>query len=151
MRYGKGNKGTTILEIAMVVSIIGILAVLSVPGLVGSFSHYRLSTASRCLVSDLRLARHIALKENKSVRVNFIDQRSYQIERQVGTNWVPIQDEIEFTEDQGRRGVLFPEVPLPIEFDYMGKASSALSVDLLGESGQSMTVEVQRSGRVIEY
>jgi prepilin-type N-terminal cleavage/methylation domain-containing protein len=145
------RRGFSLIEMAMVISIIGILAALSVPGLVSNISQYRLNTASRCLVADLRLSRHLALKENRSVRVNFINQRSYQIERYVAGNWTPVRDEVAFTEDQGRRGVIFPEVPQPVVFDYIGRANNPSTIDLVSETNKSRTIEVASTGRIIEY
>jgi prepilin-type N-terminal cleavage/methylation domain-containing protein len=151
MKYFSGKYGFTFVETAMVVAIIGVLAAISFPGMMRSISHYRLNTASRGLVSDLRLARHLALKENRSIRINFPSQRSYQLERLVGENWNAVRDEVEFSDDHGRRGVLFSEIPEPIEFDYLGKADPPLSIGLLSETGESRTVEVYSSGRIVEY
>ena len=143
--------GFSMLEVAVVLSIMGIMAALSIPSVLSNISKYRLDTASRCLVADLRLSRHLALKENVFVRVNFIDQRSYQIERYVGNSWMPVRDEVEFTEDHGRRGVLFPEIPEPVVFNYIGKVDTPLSIDLVNEVNVSRTIEINSTGRVIEY
>jgi Tfp pilus assembly protein FimT len=136
---------------AMVISILGILAALSVPSMVSSISQYRLNTASRCLVADLRLTRHLALKENRSVRVNFLNQRSYQIERYVSGSWTPVRDEVSFAEDHGRRGVIFPEVPQPVAFNYIGRVDSPSSISLVNETNESRTIEVISTGRIVEY
>ncbi|MFQ6105171.1 MAG: GspH/FimT family pseudopilin [Candidatus Glassbacteria bacterium] len=147
----RGNRGVTFLETAVVVAIMGLIATISLPGIISSISHYRLNTASRCLVSDLRLARHLALKENRAVRINFLSQRSYQIEKYISGNWTPARDPIQFSQDHGRWGVIVQQVPDPIEFDYMGRVSSPTSFSLLGKSGESRTIEVQSTGRTIEY
>jgi len=151
MRNRKGIRGVTLIETALVIGIIGLLAALSTPGLLRNMSHYRLNTASRCLVSDLRLARHMALKENRPVRLNFIDQRRYRLEKFVNNNWTAAGNEVNFTSDHGRRGIIFSQIPAPVEFDYLGKANPPGAIQLLSEKGESRTVEVSASGRINEY
>lgn len=132
-------------------AILSLVAVMSLPGVMKSVSHYRLGTASRGLVSDLRLARHLALKENRPVRVNFLTQRSYQIERFVAGNWSPVSGAVSFADDHTRRGIIFPSTPEPVEFDYVGRAKAAAEMRLVSENGEEQTVEVNTTGRIIEY
>lgn len=144
-------KGFTFIELAIAVAIMALIAALSLPGFMKSVSHYRLGTASRGLVSDLRLARHFALKENRPVRVNFLTQRSYQIERFVAGSWVPVSDDVDFAQDHTRRGVIFSTTPSPVEFDYVGRATAAAEMRLVSENGEERVIEVHTTGRVSEY
>ncbi|NWG32782.1 MAG: prepilin-type N-terminal cleavage/methylation domain-containing protein [Rhodocyclaceae bacterium] len=149
-RHRKAAKGFTVIELVIVLAILSLVAVLSLPGLMKSVSHYRLGTASRGLVTDLRLARHLALKENRAVRVNFLTQRSYRIERFVAGNWIPVSGTVSFSDDHTRRGIIFSTTPDPVEFDYVGRAKAAAEMRLVSENGEERTVEVFTTGRIVE-
>ena len=150
-QHRRTTKGFTVIELIIVMAILGLVAAMSLPGLMKSVSHYRLGTASRGLVSDLRLARHLALKENRPVRVNFLTQRSYQIERFVAGNWSQASGTVSFADDHTRRGIIFSSTPEPVEFDYVGRAKAAAEMRLVSENGEELTVEVHTTGRIIEY
>jgi prepilin-type N-terminal cleavage/methylation domain-containing protein len=149
--HRRERNGFTFIELAIVVAILGLIAALSLPGAMKSVSHYRLGTASRGLVSDLRLARHLALKENRPVRVNFLTQRSYRIERFVAGSWTPAFGKVDFAEDHTRRGIIFSITPSPVEFDYVGRVTAAAQMTLLSDTGETRLIEVHTTGRIIEY
>jgi prepilin-type N-terminal cleavage/methylation domain-containing protein len=75
------QKGYSLTELMVVVSIIGILGVIAVPNFVTSFSSYKLKNTSVDLCSNLRKARSFAVKQNRNVAINFnIDARTYSID-----------------------------------------------------------------------
>ncbi len=142
--------GFTFVEMAIVLAMTAIIIGMSIPTISGSLSHYRLNTASQCLISDLRLARQIALKENRSVRVNFTSQRDYQLERRVGSQWELVQTPVDFSSEHSRKGVLFGSLPAPVEFDYMGRTGQAASIDLVNSRGESKSISISTTGRIAE-
>jgi prepilin-type N-terminal cleavage/methylation domain-containing protein len=145
-----GSRGFTFIEMAIVLALVAIIIGMSIPTISGSLSHYRLNTASQCLISDLRLARQLALKENRSVRVNFTSQRDYQLERRVGLGWELVQTAVDFSNDHSRQGVLFTGLPAPVEFDYMGRTGQAASIGLVNGRGESTTIQISTTGRIVE-
>lgn len=146
----RGERGFTFIEMAIVLAMMAVIIGISVPTISGALSHYRLNTASQCLISDLHLARQLALKENRSVRVNFTSQRNYQIERQVGLQWELVQTAVDFSNEHSRKGVLFTAVPAPVVFDYMGRTGQAASVGLVNGRGENTTIQISTTGRIIE-
>jgi prepilin-type N-terminal cleavage/methylation domain-containing protein len=76
-----GNeRGFTILELLMGVMIIGVLATFLAPQFTGLLQTYRLSGATRVVWGDLHRARIMAIKEGRSMRVDFTPT-SYDIVR----------------------------------------------------------------------
>jgi prepilin-type N-terminal cleavage/methylation domain-containing protein len=75
------QKGYSLAELMIVVSIIGILGIIAVPNFVTSVSTYKLKNSSVDLCSNLRKARSIAVKQNRTVAINFnIDAKTYSID-----------------------------------------------------------------------
>jgi len=64
------------MELMMVVAIIGILALITAPNLVTGLPTYRIKAAVRDCTSQLRNARHLAIKEKRDVTVRFDDGRN---------------------------------------------------------------------------
>jgi prepilin-type N-terminal cleavage/methylation domain-containing protein len=75
------QKGYSLTELMVVVSIIGILGVIAVPNFVTSVSTYKLKNTSVDLCSNLRRARSIAVKQNRNVVISFnTDAKTYSID-----------------------------------------------------------------------
>lgn len=72
--------GFTILELLMGIMIIGVLATFLAPQFTGILQTYRLSGATRVVWGDLHRARIMAIKEGRSMRVDFTPT-SYDIVR----------------------------------------------------------------------
>jgi len=65
------KKGYTIIELVMVISILGILATVSLPIYRESIAHYRHSMALRMIVYDIRLIQQKSISEKKSYKLIF--------------------------------------------------------------------------------
>ena len=68
-----GQAGFTIAELIMVLVIFSILAAIALPGYLSWLPNYRLKSAARDLVSNMRKARMQAVKENGNIVVRFDD------------------------------------------------------------------------------
>ena len=84
------QKGVTLIELVIVMVIIAIGAVLTTPNIGGWLTNYRLRSATRDVVSIMRVAQIKAVSNNTSYRVTFDTVNdSYILEYQAtGGAWV---------------------------------------------------------------
>jgi len=84
------QKGFTLTELMVVISVIGIISAVSAPNIVKGLPKYRLKRASRDVTSRLRAARSIAVKTSSTVIVQFdLDRQRYSI----NGKWYPGSDD----------------------------------------------------------
>ena len=73
--------GFTLLELIVVLVLLGIIAVLVAPGLVGSLENAKLKTASRELLATLRVQRSEAIAQGRIITLRFAgDESSYRVD-----------------------------------------------------------------------
>ncbi len=63
---GRCNRGFTLLELMVVVTVIGIVAAMSVPAIMGYTNSSRLAGAMHTLVNDIHLARSLASSQRRT-------------------------------------------------------------------------------------
>ncbi|MGA1875786.1 MAG: GspH/FimT family pseudopilin [bacterium] len=90
--YGAGNScGFTLIELAVILTIFGILSALGVPSILEIMPRIRLNNAAQRIVSDIQFARMRSIATGKEYRLNFdVSTESYQIEegnRSSGSTW----------------------------------------------------------------
>ena len=79
------RRGITLMELIVVMAIIALGAVLMVPNIAGWLPNYRLRSATRDVVSSLRVAQMKAVASNVAYRVSFNNgNNSYVIQRSSG-------------------------------------------------------------------
>jgi len=86
------KKGVTLIELIVVMVIIAIGAVLTVPSMGPWIANYRLRSATRDIVSTMRVAQMRAVSINLDHRVSFTEGTgaagAYVLERNTGGVWV---------------------------------------------------------------
>ena len=66
----KGDRGFTLIELAVVSVIIGIIAAIAAPNLLGLLNRYRVNRATETLVGAIKEAQKQAMRQGKLCRVN---------------------------------------------------------------------------------
>ncbi len=67
----KKQKGFSLIELMVVISIIGILLAIAIPGFIKMAPRMRLKSAARDVVSDIQLAKTLALRDRKQYIIEF--------------------------------------------------------------------------------
>jgi type II secretion system protein H len=76
----KNARGFTLVELLIALMIMGIMAAIAVPRLSGLIKNYKLANATRVVWLDLHRAKMMAIKQGKTMRVDFT-ATSYNIVR----------------------------------------------------------------------
>jgi len=73
------QKGFTLTELMVAVSIVVILAAVGVGTFVSSLPRYHLNATARDLVSNMRMARQLAATQNATYSIQFLSTTTYSI------------------------------------------------------------------------
>jgi type IV fimbrial biogenesis protein FimT len=135
------------MELIIVTAIIGILAAIAVPNMIGQMPKYRLKGAARQIMGDLMWARMAAVSQKNEFRVFFINDHAYTILDDDNNDGNADSGESTQTKDlqDGYHDVSMGFTANPIFFPR-GSASGA-TVTLTNSSG-SKKVKIHLTGRV---
>lgn len=75
MLLGKYQKGFTLLELLITVTVLAIILVFGVPNLSGFFEKQRVTGAAQSFLSDIQYARAESIKQNASVYIELDDSQ----------------------------------------------------------------------------
>jgi prepilin-type N-terminal cleavage/methylation domain-containing protein len=89
--YGPASAGYSLVEMLVVITIIGILSMVSVPQFLAYQRASKLKHSMQMVMNDLRLARQQAIALRTQTRLRFETNGSrYVVERLTGSDWQPI-------------------------------------------------------------
>ncbi|MHB1653757.1 MAG: prepilin-type N-terminal cleavage/methylation domain-containing protein [Desulfitobacteriaceae bacterium] len=138
----KVQRGFTLLEVLLVLTILGGAGFALAVKLPLDFQVQRLNLTSTQLLSDLRDARQAAMAENTWYQVKFFTyERTYRILRQ-GTKVkdVPLPE-----------GIKFLNTPQDLTFNAVGNPIPGMTISLVNQKGQKRNVIVAPvAGRIRE-
>jgi len=109
------QKGVTLIELVVVIVIIAIGAALTTPNIGGWMTNYRLGSATRDVVSTMRIAQMKAISNNLTYQISFdIANRSYILQYQNAGNTFndgavqTLPTGVQFNTDFGNVASFFP-------------------------------------------
>jgi prepilin-type N-terminal cleavage/methylation domain-containing protein len=76
----KSERGLTLIELCIVIMILAIFGAITAPELTGLLRGFRINGAAKVVWGDLHRARMMAIKENRTIRVDFTAS-AYEIVR----------------------------------------------------------------------
>ena len=76
---GTDQQGFTVIDLAIGMAMVSILAVVALPSIQSLMMKYRVSGAAREIMGDLMAARMKAVSQHRRVKVFFIDDHQYKI------------------------------------------------------------------------
>jgi prepilin-type N-terminal cleavage/methylation domain-containing protein len=92
MNMRRNSRGYSVIEMLVVVAIIGILSLVTIPSFINFQRRNAVRSALRSFTSDLRSFRQHAITKNAYVRVQFVNERDYEVlvSRDFGKKWDPL-------------------------------------------------------------
>lgn len=142
----KSQKGFTVIEFAIVITVVGILAVMVLPDMVSGLHTLRLNNAAQKLASDIRLLREIALSRHGTYGIDFNSvMNQYRL-----FEWDEANNTKILITDPHRGGTMIVDYDDRYEFTGVTIASgSEIRFDALGNpldfSGNALDTPVQVS------
>ena len=144
----RGKRGVTLIELAVVMAIVAIMAIFLAPAIGEWLDNFRIRQAARDIVSHLQFAKMRAISTRLEHRVRFdLSNNEYLLEKNDG-GW--IQDGSVF---RVPRGVNIASAtgslgsPPKVKFNPYGTCSSGhITID--NEKGKQYDVVVYRTGRI---
>lgn len=133
------NKGYTLIELIIVISIVGIMSAIAI---IGINKGYKLDGATRMIFSDLQCTRIKAIKERNDFKVTFnANGHTYTIQNiDTGVTWVTrdIHDTY--------HGVTF--LSQTLTFDSVGTTDSNLKEITLSKGPSEKKIAISWTGRI---
>jgi prepilin-type N-terminal cleavage/methylation domain-containing protein len=151
------QKGYSLTELMVALSVISIMGLVAVPNIVTSMPTYRLRSSAADLCSNIRRARSTAVKQNRNISIQFnLDDRTYT----VGNENKPIELGSGITFGHGTASISAAETGEPIPSDGVSFADDRITINARGLStpgyvylqnnkGASFAIGALASGRIV--
>ena len=143
------STGLTIVELMVTVSILGILASVAVPNVLGEMPKFRLNGAAQQLVGDLMSARMLAVRNNRKVKIFFGSDYQYKICQNTDDDETVDDCEGEYkivNIQDTYKGITINSNNNPI-FHPRGNASNLATISLTNSSG-TKEIKIAITGRI---
>jgi type IV fimbrial biogenesis protein FimT len=147
------NSGFTFLEMMTVIGIMGIIATIAIPHILGWLPRYRLGSAARDILSAMQYARLVAVKENVDVHVNFSpDDNNFLIFADYNSDNHQNSDEPTIRKGKMPGGVTLEDASFSFGYDWFqfnsrGLASgSGGTIRIVNKQNAESRIRVNRTG-----
>ena len=146
------NKGFTLIEAAIVVAIIGIMAAIAIPNMIGWRANRQLQGTTRVFFSDLQAARYTAIREAETVSINIsVPSGDYQMFIDPNQNFV-----FEAGEQIVKQGSTLANITVQnvnfagnqTQFDSRGMAAVTGDLQYVNQNGDTITIFMNSLGRI---
>jgi prepilin-type N-terminal cleavage/methylation domain-containing protein len=143
----RGERGVTLIELAVVMSIIAIMGVCLAPAIGEWLEDFRIRQAARDIVSNLQFAKMRAISSRMEYRVCFdLTTEEYLLEKNDG-GWTQEGGVFHAPRDVDIASATGFGNPPRIEFNPNGTASSG-HITINNDQGKTCKVFVHRTGRI---
>ncbi len=146
MRPYRDNKGSTLMDILVVLGIIALLSTLAIPYLRQYQPNLKLNAIARDLTTDLRYAQQLTITEQKVYQVTFdLINNQYQIQKidtaTTTIKTVILESEVSFKE-------IIDLTDNKVIFNYYGGVSQSGKIILENTNNLTATINIKPSGYI---
>jgi len=139
LRQSRGQIGITLIELAVVMAIVGIMALFMVPAIGEWVDNYRIRQTSRDIVTTLQEAKMRAIAKRQAYSITFASN-GYQMSTAPADPDIPPQQAT-------ARGVDISTVGVVVTFNPDGTSNGG-TITITNAQGRTYNVGVMASGRI---
>ena len=144
IKYGRPDRGFTLIEIVAVLAVMALLAAVTWPR-VAALSGWKLETAAENLAGDLRLIRQEAITSGKACKISFfVENDNYQVKLADRSYLVFLPEGVSF---EGT--TTFQGNPRFVHYTFLGRPSGGGTAILKSDRGEKRYIIVKPvTGRI---